>query len=332
MSNIIISVDTGNKMMKTPNFVFSAGLTKHYGKEPVNVVDTEYLRVGKHSYTVSEQHIANVADKSSEPDYTLLVLIAIAKELNFAGIDKVKDADGVVRTSITLAMGLPISHYGRYQDNYKKAYRNGGKPYEFAFKPLGGKLTKYEITVNRVHMFPQGFAAAQSNAEVQGLVRSGSAIIIDVGGFTTDMCRVKDGRPTPDHTKTYNNMGMNTLYNEIANRLEDIYFVRVEDEAIERMLDDDKEVLGDIPKQAIEVARESAADFAKRLANTVIGEGGVDFLTNKVIFAGGGSLRLRPYITEVVKKRGGKPYFIDDIRANAIGYVNLATARERMRK
>ena len=111
MSNINISVDSGNKMMKTPNFVFPAGLKNHYGKEPVNVVDIEYIRYGKNYYTISEQHIPNVKDKSSDESYNILMMVAIAKELQLFGLDKLKDLDGVIRTTISLAVGLPISHY-----------------------------------------------------------------------------------------------------------------------------------------------------------------------------------------------------------------------------
>lgn len=331
MSNINISVDSGNKMMKTPNFVFPAGLKNHYGKEPVNVVDIEYIRYGKNYYTISEQHIPNVKDKSSDESYNILMMVAIAKELQLFGLDKLKDLDGVIRTTISLAVGLPISHYKSLGPVYAKNYRNGGLPYVFAYKPLGGKLTKYEITVSKVRVFPQGFAAAQSNADVKKVVRDGSAVIIDMGGYTTDMCRVKNGAPTSEDNRTYNALGMNALYHDIANHLEDLLSVRFDDEAIDQILDPNKKI-ENLPKRAVDDCREMTRDYAKRLVNTIVGEGQVNFYTNKLIFVGGGALRLREYIAEAVKERGGKPYFIDDIKANAIGYHGLAADFARIGK
>lgn len=52
----IIAVDTGNKLMKTQNFVFSAGVKDHMGRMPATLEDIEVLQYQKHFYTVSEQH------------------------------------------------------------------------------------------------------------------------------------------------------------------------------------------------------------------------------------------------------------------------------------
>ena len=331
MKNINISVDTGNKMMKTPHFVFPAGLTNHYGQEPVNVVDVEYIRCGKNYYTISEQHIPNVQDKSSDDSYNVLLMIAMAKELSVIGLDNLKDTDGVVRVTISLAVGLPIQHYKALTPTYMRNYRNGGAPYVFAYKPLGGKLTKYEITVSKVRVFPQGFAAAQSNADVKAIVRDGNAVIIDIGGYTTDMCRMKNGAPTSTANRTFNSLGMNALYRDIANLLENALFVRFSDEAIDQILDPSKKT-ENLPKRILEDCREMPRDYAKRLVNTIIFEEQVDFYTNKLIFVGGGSLRLRDYIEEAVKARGGKAYFIEDIKANAIGYQSLAADFARIGK
>lgn len=53
-----------------------------------------------------------------------------------------------------------------------------------------------------------------------------------------------------------------------------------------------------------------------------------------VVFVGGGSLRLRPYITEAIKARGGAGAvkWIPELKANAIGYYALTAAMEKRRK
>lgn len=57
------------------------------------------------------------------------------------------------------------------------------------------------------------------------------------------------------------------------------------------------------------------------------GENVTDFRTNPAVFLGGGSLLLRKQIENSPEFKYVE--FIDDIRANAIGYEKLTTARLR---
>lgn len=329
----IIAVDTGNKLMKTQNFVFSAGVKDHMGRMPATLEDIEVLQYQKHFYTVSEQHIPNIANKTEDARYTVLTLFGVAKELNLNGTEQYRGADGVVRTSIILALGLPISHYEKYKGEYTRFYRNGGVPFVFSYKPQGGKMTKYEITVDRVYVFPQGFAACQSSPEVRRICRDGTTYVVDIGGYTTDIVRLRDGRPDPDFAKTFNRKGFNDLAAKINDRVQDMVGEALLDYQIDRILSEDG-AREKIPQRVTALVQETARTYGRDFLTSILENSDMNIALATVVFVGGGSLRLRPYITEAIKARGGAGAvkWIPELKANAIGYYALTAAMEKRRK
>ena len=103
----IIAVDHGYGNIKTAHTVTPAGITE-YDSEPAfkgNILEYD----GKW-YKIGETHKEFVADKSSDDEYYLLTLMAIARELNQ---EKITDAD------VYIACGLPLKWVRTQRENFK---------------------------------------------------------------------------------------------------------------------------------------------------------------------------------------------------------------------
>lgn len=96
--SLIIPVDTGNKQIKTPHHIFMAGLTCHDSYPPFGKDVIQYK--GKY-YTLSDQRVPYMRDKTADERYFILSLFGIARELRDAGLDTEE------RTNIVLLLGLP---------------------------------------------------------------------------------------------------------------------------------------------------------------------------------------------------------------------------------
>ena len=97
----IIGIDQGYGNMKTANTIFPTAITA-YDTAPMFKGDV--LEYGGKFYRVGEGHKGFVADKSTDGDFYLLTLAAIAKELKSRGKREAK---------IYLAVGLPLTRFGQ---------------------------------------------------------------------------------------------------------------------------------------------------------------------------------------------------------------------------
>ena len=92
----IIGIDQGYGNMKTANTIFPTAITA-YDTAPMFKGDV--LEYGGRFYRVGEGHKGFVADKSTDGDFYLLTLAAIAKEL---------EQYRLFTASRCLAVGLPL--------------------------------------------------------------------------------------------------------------------------------------------------------------------------------------------------------------------------------
>lgn len=79
----IIAIDHGYGNIKTANTLTPTGVTS-YDTEPI--FSGNILKYNSTYYRIGEEHKEFVADKSSDEDFYILTLIAIARELNIYGI------------------------------------------------------------------------------------------------------------------------------------------------------------------------------------------------------------------------------------------------------
>ena len=298
---MIISVDHGNKSIKTPHAIFTSGLVMSDGLQGFK---TDYIGWNGKYYSLTERRISYLRDKTEDDRFFILTLFAIAKELEYRDVSETLDP-----IEITLLVGLPPAHYEQLHSRFEQYFLRRREAIDFEYN---GKY--YSVRINKVLSYPQAFAAAVT--QYSTLKAHSVAYIIDIGGFTIDVLKLRFGRPDLEVVESFEK-GVITLYNSIASKCNSQYARILEECEIDEVIRNQPTVL---PGEVQQLIRSMTADFLAEFHN-FLRERGIDVSTSKCVFAGGGSLLLRGMI-----ERGNKvafPIFIEDIHANAIGYEVL---------
>lgn len=298
---MIISVDHGNKSIKTPHAIFTSGLVMSDGLQGFK---TDYIGWNGKYYSLTERRISYLRDKTEDDRFFILTLFAIAKELEYRDVSETLDP-----IDITLLVGLPPAHYEQLHSRFEQYFLRRREAIDFEYN---GKY--YSIRINKVLSYPQAFAAAVT--QYSTLKVHSVAYIIDIGGFTIDVLKLRFGRPDLEVVESFEK-GVITLYNSIASKCNSQYARILEECEIDEVIRNQPTVL---PGEVQQLIRIMTSDFLAEFYN-FLRERGIDVSTSKCVFAGGGSLLLRGMI-----ERGNKvafPIFIEDIHANAIGYEVL---------
>ena len=298
---MLFAIDHGNSAVKTTNFVFTSGLAEYPVKPPLQ---TDVLEWGGKFWALSGQRISFMRDKTRDDRFFILTLFAIAKELERRKVPETLDP-----IDITLLVGLPPAHYEQLHSRFEQYFLRRREIVDFEYN---GKY--YSIRVSKVLSYPQAFAAAVTQF---GTLKAHSvAYIIDIGGFTIDVLKLRSGHPDLAVVESFEK-GVITLYNGIASKCNALYARILEDCDIDEVIRNQPTVL---PGEVQQLIRSMTGEFLSEFYN-FLRERGIDVTTSKCVFAGGGSLLLRGMI-----ERGNKvafPIFIEDIHANAHGYELL---------
>lgn len=295
---MIISVDHGNKSIKTPHAIFTSGLVMSDGLQGFK---TDYIGWNGKYYSLTERRISYLRDKTEDDRFFILTLFAIAKELEYRKVSETLDP-----IDVTLLVGLPPAHYEQLHSRFEQYFLRRREAIDFEYN---GKY--YSVRINKVLSYPQEFAAAVT--QYSTLKAHSVAYIIDIGGFTIDVLKLRYGRPDLEVVESFEK-GVITLYNSIASKCNSQYARILEECEIDEVIRNQSTVL---PGEVQQLIRSMTADFLAEFYN-FLRERGIDVSTSKCVFAGGGSLLLRGMI-----ERGNKvafPIFIEDIHANALGY------------
>ena len=295
---MLFPIDHGNSAMKTVNFVFPSGLIDNPIRPPV---DTEMLEFDGKFWTLSGQRISYMRDKTKDERYFMLTLFAIAKELEYVGI---KEPDDTV--DITLLIGLPPAHYGQLHARFEQYFLRKREVVDFEYN---GRY--YSIRIGKVVSYTQALAAAVT--KFGELKKHASSYIIDIGGYTVDVLKLRYGKPDLAVVESFE-QGVITLYNSIFSQCNSQYALHLEDCDIDEVIKGEPTIL---PGEVQILIRKMASQFLTEFCN-FLGERSIDLKVSKCVFAGGGSLLLRQIIERSDKV--GFPIFIEDIHANAVGY------------
>lgn len=131
-------------------------------------------------YTLSDQRIPYMRDKTKNDRFFILTLYAIAFELRYLRYPANETVD------VTLAVGLPPAHYGTQYKRFEQYFMNRGvMDYE-----LDGR--NYRIYIHRAMCFPQAYAAVMP--VYPRIQQFSKAIVVDIGGFTADYLLIKNGQ------------------------------------------------------------------------------------------------------------------------------------------
>ena len=309
---MLIAVDHGNKQIKTVHTPpFTSGLiqsdTPGFG--------TDALAYRGMYYTLTDQRIPYRRDKTEDERFFILTLFAIAHEIEAMG----QYSGSLMR--VQLAVGLPPAHFGVQAKRFIN-YFNGRGAVAFQFK---GK--PYAIFIENTACFPQSFSAAA--ATVKNLASFPRALVVDIGGFTADYVRLRNGVPdTADYLLMKNGKadlsscdslenGVILLYNRICAKANAELDILLEESEIDRILRGEDQ---DAAPEVIALAEREAQEFINDLLSG-LRERMLELKSGKVIFLGGGATLLRRQIEASGKI--GQAIFVEDINANAKGYEYL---------
>ena len=169
---VIIGIDHGYGNIKTAHTCFRTGVSA-YDKEPT--FKSDMLIFEDRYYIIGDEHKEFTADKMTDPDYYILTLAAVARELNIRGMTE---------ANVFLAVGLPLTWVSEQKDAFK-AYLLRNKEAAFSFR---GK--DYRVTFAGAAVFPQGFSAvADRLREFKGV-----NMLCDIGNGTMNIMYINNGK------------------------------------------------------------------------------------------------------------------------------------------
>ena len=289
----IIGIDHGYGNIKTANFCFATGII---GSDEEPLFTKDMLVYEGRYYLIGEGHKEFAAEKVNDDDYYLLTLVAIAKELH---------REGLTEADVIIAAGLPLT-WTSYQKKDFIAYLSKNKDVKFIYKKI-----EYNIHIDDVKIYPQGFSAiAQNAAAMKGL-----SLVADIGNGTMNTLYLVGGRPQSGKMYTEK---FGTYQCTLAIREE---FSRRTNREIHDVIIDEVLRYGtaDIPESDLKIMRTTAHEYVKDIFRR-LREHGYDESTMTLYIAGGGGCLIRnfyPTCPDRVK-------FVDDICAAAKGYEYMA--------
>ena len=289
----IVAVDHGYGNVKTANTVTPTGLVA-YDTEPI--FSGSILEYDGKFYRVGEGHKPFVADKATDDDNYVLTLMAIAKELNIAGI---READ------VHLAAGLPMTWIRRQREDFR-AYLLRNKSVTFRFN---GK--EYRVRFVGYSLFPQGYPAIINRlSEFKG-----TSVLADIDNGTMNVLYMQGRKPVESKCWT-EKLGVDQCVTAARNAVLDNLGVKIDDGIVEQVL---RTGTADIAKPYLDCITGAAKEYAKTIFDALRRyEYNPDLMRLYVVGGGGCVLR---HFGEFDRER---VTFIEDICATAKGYEYLA--------
>ena len=300
---ITIGVDHGYAAMKTTHCAFPTGLVG-YEHEPYTQKDV--LEYGGRFYVVGSGRQPLQKDKTVTEDYYLLTLAAIAKELAYRGAEST--------AAVHLAAGLPLTSFGRDKKKFRSYLLRDGQPLSFRYE-----WTAYTVTIERVSLFPQGYAAVLIQQE---LLDEPSVIVSDIGGWTVDLMRLDNRIPNAAACRSLE-LGMIRCLDETAEQVRRGLGLSLTAAQIESVL---RGEVNGVDDRAKEIVHREAGAYVRRLLSAIT-ESGLDARAMPAIFLGGGAALMKRHVS--ASDGLCRPLILDDVCLNAKGYERLAEQLSR---
>ena len=186
--------------------------------------------------------------------------------------------------------------------------RSGAVNFVYKERPLS-------VVIRHVLVYPQAYAAVIPQSGQ--LLKTLRVFVIDIGGFTTDVLLLRNGKPDLQFCRSLES-GVITMNNDIIRKISAQHDMKIVDEHISAVLQGRETILPEDVKKTI---RESAQLHAKEILDQ-LRELQVDLRTNPAIFIGGGSSLFRPLLEQ--SSMVAQASYVEDPKANAIGYEMMA--------
>ena len=300
---ITIGVDHGYAAMKTAHCSFPSGLAEYehepYTQKNVLCYDGKYYVVGSGRQPLQK-------DKTADENYYLLTLAAIAKEIAYR--------NAPTATPVILAAGLPLTSFGREKKAFRAYLLRESKPVSFSYEGI-----LYEISVQDVKLFPQGYAAILQHSD---LLNEPSVILADIGGWTVDIMRLDKRIPNAASCRSLE-LGMIRCLDEIGEQIRRTLGLSMTAAQMESVLRGDAVHINEDARKIID---RQADAYVHRLLSAIT-ESGLDTRAMPAVFLGGGAAMLKRNVSAADGLC--RPVILDDVSLNAKGYERLA---ERLSK
>ena len=180
----------------------------------------------------------------------------------------------------------------------------------------------HAVYIDDVRCYPQAYAAAATMMDrLMGIPR---VLIVDIGGFTADYLMIRSGRADLAVCDSLEN-GVIVLYNQIRKKANSEFDILLDETDIDGILEGK---VGLYAPDIVLLVEQMTRNFVNDLANG-LRERMLDLSSGKVVFVGGGAIRLRRQIEGSGKIRNA--LFVEDINANAKGYEFLYRMETRNR-
>lgn len=304
---LMVAMDHGNRNMKTENFIFTSGLVESDCRPALG----DYLRYQDKFYSLSEQRIPYMRDKTADERFFALTLFGIAMEAQRQALPLESSS-----LQVELAVGLPPKHYGALYEKFEEYFRNRGKQ-QILYR---GK--KYDIEICDVAAYPQDYAAAMT--AYSQIVDYDRVLTVDIGGFTLDYLLLRGGRPDLSVCESLEK-GVIRLYNDVISRINSEKDILLEEQDVDRIIQGKRT---DYPQDIVEVVENMTRTYVEDIIGT-LRERGLDLKTGCVVWIGGGAMLLKKHLES--SSRIGNSIFVEDICANAKGYGILYQLQQRGR-
>ena len=306
---MIIAIDHGNKQIKTTHRIFTSGLMSSDVPFPLS---TDSLCYNGKYYTLTDERIPYMRDKTVNEKFFILTLFAVAYELLESG----KYVPGMT-TEIDLAIGLPPGHFGKQYKDFEK-YFTRPEIIDFDFNNKN-----FKIILNGATAYPQGYAAIMPMySKIKEYPRS---VVIDIGGYSLDYLQLKYGKPDMSVCDSLD-MGVITLYNAIKSQINSSEDMLIDENDIDAVLQNKPTVFEERIKKLIE---QLSMEFTEKIIYS-LRERHIDLKTTHSIFVGGGSVLLSKHIR--ASDKIAEPDIIENINANALGYELLLQKQKKLRR
>ena len=167
--------------MATENLIFTSGLVESATEPSLG----DFLYCNRKYYSLSNQRIPYMRDKTADEQFFILTLFEIAMEFDRK---KLQAKNDIIK--VNLLVGLPLAHYGLLYRKFERYFKSEGN-IRFTYRK-----TSYTIIIGEVISYPQDYAAGMTiYPEIK---RHTNAWIIDIEGFSVAYLELKNGAPNKD--------------------------------------------------------------------------------------------------------------------------------------
>lgn len=298
MISIIIGIDHGYYAIKGSHVCFPTGLAA-YDYEPYTMQNV--LQYQNSYYVCGTGRQTLLKDKTANNNYYLLTMAAIAQEIRYRKAEK--------KTGVVLAAGLPLASFGREKQPFREYLFRKEQPLCFRYEN-----ESYEIQIEDVKLFPQGYSALALHPEfING---EPSVLLIDIGGWTVDLMRLDNAVPNAGTCRSLE-LGVIRCIDEIMEQVRRKTGLSVTDVQIERVLGGSS---CSMELEAKEIILRHGRLYTERILSSVM-EAGFDLRAVPSVFMGGGAAIVKRHVTS----QDGlcRQIFLTDVHANASGYERI---------